>query len=479
MPMPSTVRFSQRSFRGDVIVILYNLGRQTGNISSNAQLRSVAKLFRGRAFAMRFQKSRLVSVYRRAKVPAMPTVLLIDDDVEDRKNRARLFTDHGWEVLEADDGEAGIEIALRRQPQLIVCDLLLPKLTGLQVCRAIREKLESARIIITAGRHYNVDRKAVLETGADEYFVKPLTWEKIAAVLKRAPRRPRKLPTRAAVRRKFQAPSTRLKFWGVRGGIPVPGPTTIGYGGNTTCVELRTDGQIIVLDAGSGIRELGLALQKEFGNAPIKLTLLLTHTHWDHIQGLPFFLPAYKSKNSIRVLGYEGARAGLGTILAAQMEVPFFPVSWRDLPSTIKVRELKTMEFSVGSVRVRAKQLNHPGVCVGYRLATRDGSIAFLPDNEPFEPLKLRLAARNGTSPEKALAQAVVERSKLVEFLHEADVLIIDCQYTDDKYEEHVGWGHGALSRVVSLALEARVHKLFLFHHDPVSYTHLTLPTKA
>ena len=397
----------------------------------------------------------------------MPTVLLIDDDVDDRKRAAALFGEKGWDVVEADDGTRATELALEYRPSVIVCDLLLPKASGLQVSRAIRENLASARIIITAGREYEVDGDTVLEAGVDGYFVKPLSWQRIARVLKRPLRKRRQLAPKHSSALKFQPPSTRLKFWGVRGSIPVPGPTTVGYGGNTTCVELRTDGQIIVLDAGSGIRELGLALEKEFGPTPIKVTLLLTHTHWDHIQGLPFFLPAYKPKNSIRVLGYEGARAGLGSILAAQMEIPFFPVSWRDLSSTIKVEELKKMEFAIGKVRVRAKVLNHPGVCVGYRLFTRDGSVAFLPDNEPFEPLKLKLAARNGTHLEKARAEAAVERSKLVEFLKDADVLIIDAQYPDDKYLQHIGWGHGALSRVVSLALEARVRKLFLFHHDP------------
>jgi phosphoribosyl 1,2-cyclic phosphodiesterase len=197
------------------------------------------------------------------------------------------------------------------------------------------------------------------------------------------------------------------------------------------------------------------------------LTLLLTHTHWDHIQGLPFFLPAYQAKNTIDVFGYQGARDGLATILAAQMELPFFPVSWKNLPGTIKVRELKKMEFNVGKVRVRSRFLNHPGICAGYRLYTKEGSIAFLPDNEPFEPLKLKLAERDGVHAERARAQAVVQRSKLVEFLKDCDVLILDAQYTDEKYQEHIGWGHGALSRVVSLALEARAKKLFLFHHDP------------
>jgi phosphoribosyl 1,2-cyclic phosphodiesterase/CheY-like chemotaxis protein len=402
----------------------------------------------------------------------MPTVLLIEDDAEGRKRIGQLFARHEWNVLEADDGAQGMEIAFAQKPEAIICDLLLPKLSGLQVCRALREKLTSTKIIITAGRHYDVERSVILDAGGDDYFVKPLKWEKLEKALKRKRRPARKLTPRQSRALKFQPPSTRLKFWGVRGSIPVPGPSTIRYGGNTTCVEVRTDGEIIILDAGSGIRELGLALEKEFDGAPINLTLLLTHTHWDHIQGLPFFLPAYKAKNSLRVLGFEGARAGLATILAAQMEVPFFPVSWRDLPGTIKIRELKRMKFSIGKVKVHARFLNHPGVCAGYRLFTKEGSIAFLPDNEPFEPLKLKLAARDGTHPHRARAQAAVARSKLVDFLKEADVLILDTQYTDEKYQEHVGWGHGALSRVVSLALEARVKKLFLFHHDPTHDDH-------
>ena len=216
----------------------------------------------------------LVSPRRTDKLreTTMPTVLLIDDDVESRKRVARLFARHGWEVMEALEGKAGIELAFSKRPDAIVCDLLLPGMSGLQVARAIREKLDLARIIIMAGRRYKIDREAVLEAGGDDYFLKPLKWEKLAAVLKRPRRRAGRLAGRESRRLKFHPPSTRIKFWGVRGSIPVPGPTTIGYGGNTTCVEVRTNGNIIILDAGSGIRELGLSLHKEFGNAPINLT---------------------------------------------------------------------------------------------------------------------------------------------------------------------------------------------------------------
>lgn len=396
----------------------------------------------------------------------MATLLLIEDDAESRRATAALF-DGEWNVIEAGDGEEGIQLALQHRPDVILCDLLMPKTTGFQVCRAVRERLRPAKIIVFSGRDYGVDRQNALDAGADEYLIKPLTRSQLLDAINRILPQPPRIPREAAASAQFFAPATRVKFWGVRGSIPVPGSGTVRYGGNTTCVEVRADGEIIILDAGSGIRPLGQALDKEFRDQPMKLTLLITHSHWDHIQGLPFFLPAYQSKNEVRILGYEGARAGLASILAGQMETPYFPINLSDMPGNIAIEELRELEFNVGKVRVQAKFLNHPGVCVGYRLFTSSGSIAFLPDNEPYEMLKMKQAERDGLDPNKAREFAVAERQKLVEFLRDADLLMLDTQYTDDEYEQHVGWGHGSLSSVVSLALDANVRKLILFHHDP------------
>ena len=249
-------------------------------------------------------------------------------------------------------------------------------------------------------------------------------------------------------------PRTRLKFWGVRGSIPTPGPTTVHYGGNTSCVEVRADDQIIILDAGTGLRPLGQKLVAEFDGKPLKLTLLLTHTHWDHIQGLPFFLPVYKPQNRLRILGYEGARLGLHNVLTGQMESPFFPIGLREVPANVSIEELKELDFKIGRVRVRACLANHPGNCVGYRLFTAGGSIAFFPDNE------LHQAAENRGS--KAGANL-----EMIEFLQGTDALIMDTQYDRREYEHHLGWGHGCLDDVVAMAMQAGVKRLYLFHHDP------------
>src|SRR5580765_1019199 len=396
----------------------------------------------------------------------MPRVLIIEDDAENRRVMTQLFTREGWKVLEAKDGDAGIELALRNRPELILCDLLMPKSNGFEVCRSIREQLQPTKIIVVSGRDYGVDRTSALEAGADEYLLKPITWELLSSTIDRLlPEIPRR-PEPKSVPESESVPA-RIKLWGVRGSIPVPGKSTVRYGGNTSCVEVRADGEIIILDAGSGIRLLGLALDKEFGPRSMKLTLLISHTHWDHIQGLPFFSPAYNQKNLIRVLGYEGARAGLAKILASQMETPFFPVSLRQLPSHLAIEELKEMEFQVGPVEVRSKFANHPGICVGYRLATSSGSIAYFPDNEPYEELKLQLASRDGITEEEARDFAGAERAKMVDFLQGCDVAIMDTQYTEEEYAKHVGWGHSSVDSVVSLALDANVGKLLLFHHDP------------
>jgi phosphoribosyl 1,2-cyclic phosphodiesterase/ActR/RegA family two-component response regulator len=405
----------------------------------------------------------------------MKTVLVIDDDANFRDVLNNWLAGAGWRVLEASDGDDGIQAVIEHQPEAVICDLLMPRCNGFQVCRTVREQgtaIRQPKIIVTADSGYATDQQSAIEAGANKYLVKPLNAEELTRILESQAGtttmqriQPRPPPTETVMLPADQP--ARLTFWGVRGSVPTPGPGTVQYGGNTSCLEVRADGEIIILDAGTGIRQLGLALAREFKESPICVTILISHTHWDHIQGFPFFVPAYNPQNKVRVFGYEGAKKGLYSTLTSQMESPYFPVNLRHMPGNIDVTELRDLKFSIGLVRVEVAFLNHPGVCVGYRLFTTAGSIAYLPDNEPFQRQRLYPGAQQPTDRMGVLNYASEQDQRIIEFIQDADVLIIDAQYDDAEYQTHVGWGHGCVDDVVALALFARVKQLFLFHHDP------------
>jgi phosphoribosyl 1,2-cyclic phosphodiesterase/CheY-like chemotaxis protein len=385
----------------------------------------------------------------------MRTILLIDDDEACRTPAAELLRRDHWNVIEAEDGGSGLDLAVKNRPDVILCDLLMPRVNGYQVCRAVREHLElrHTKIIVVTGRDYASDRKSAEEAGADGYIVKPLEIPKLKELLERLlPEQKLAEGTPApVVKNPAGSSGTKLRFWGVRGSIPSPGQATVFFGGNTSCLELRTAGRIIILDAGSGIRPLGLSLVEEFPKDAMDLTLLITHTHWDHIQGFPFFSPAYDSRNRIHIFGYEGAMAGLRSTLAGQMESPYFPVALSEMPGNLTINELRDMTFTLHGMKVEACFTNHPGVCVAYKLHTPDGIVVYMPDNET------KRGSSRADSADKLLA----------DFIRGVDVLIMDSQYTADEYQTHIGWGHGCIDEVVRMAIAMKVKRLYTFHHDP------------
>lgn len=395
-------------------------------------------------------------------------VLIIDDDADYRQLIGEVLQMEGWRVLEAGDGEAGLELVSKERPDVVLCDLLMPRSNGFLVCRKIRGDftLRHTKIIVTSGRDYDSDRLAAREAGADDYLTKPIKPYDLLALIARLTDET-SIITQQSVAHPPRLPQlARLKFWGVRGSIPSPGPATVRYGGNTTCVEVRAGNEIIILDGGTGLRPLGRELQAEFKNQPLELTLLLSHTHWDHIQGLPFFTPIYHPRCRLRILGFEGARRGLVNVLTGQMESPYFPVPFGELPGNIEVDELKDLDFPVGNLRVQAWFANHPGICVGYRIQTNDGVIVFFPDNEPHCRYDEK-GVMHPTRKDASLEYARSQEAKMIEFIRGADVVILDAQYDRTEYEQHVGWGHGCVDDVVVLAIKAEVKQLFLFHHDP------------
>ena len=258
-----------------------------------------------------------------------------------------------------------------------------------------------------------------------------------------------------------------VRCWGVRGSVAVPGPTTVRYGGNTSCVEVRCGREIVILDAGTGIRELGKALVREFDRRAGRVWLLITHTHWDHIQGFPFFAPAYLRRHRIRILGWRGSRAGLQRTVAAAVESPFFPVALPQMPGAITVEELKSFEFRLGRLRARAALINHPGGGVAFRLDTPHGVLAYVPDHEVPCPQALALARGPASRTRPGWAPGDAHDLAMRALITRADILIHDAQYTAEEYRARIGWGHSCIEAVVRLAAATGVRRLVLFHHDP------------
>lgn len=247
-----------------------------------------------------------------------------------------------------------------------------------------------------------------------------------------------------------------VTFWGTRGSIPTPGARTARYGGNTPCVAVEgPEGQTVILDAGTGIRELGLALV-ERRNGAIKAEILLSHTHWDHIQGLPYFKPFFAAGNAVRIWGSKQGTTSLDAILHLQMEPAVFPVPLTAVAATLTVEEVRPGgEFTVGPFRAQATQLRHPGTTLAYRLTPVAGgrSMAYVTDNE--------------LGPGGNYDTATHWRNDLVRFLSGVDLLIHDAMYTPGELEAHRGWGHSSYEEAVELAVEAGVRRLALFHHEP------------
>jgi phosphoribosyl 1,2-cyclic phosphodiesterase len=253
--------------------------------------------------------------------------------------------------------------------------------------------------------------------------------------------------------------SYRVTFWGTRGSIPTPGPGTTRYGGNTPCVALEgvgpLEGRLVILDAGTGIRPLGKELMEKQGRKAVQVDLLVSHTHWDHIQGLPFFAPFFGKNNSVRIWGPKQGDVDLELILRQQMHPVVFPVPLDQLAATLAVEHVNSSTFEIDGFAVRAARLRHPGNTLAYRLTPKGGgpSMAYVTDNE---------LGSGGDYGEPPTWRADFER-----FLRGVDLLIHDAMFTPEELEQHRGWGHSSYREAVSLAAAAGVRKLALFHHRP------------
>jgi phosphoribosyl 1,2-cyclic phosphodiesterase len=243
----------------------------------------------------------------------------------------------------------------------------------------------------------------------------------------------------------------KITIWGARGSVPAPGPETTRYGGNTSCIEVTlSDGSMLILDAGTGIRSLGLARAR----AEQPINILLTHLHLDHIQGLMFFAPAFEPDTEITVWGPASPGASLHERIARYISEPLAPVEVRELPSHVCFREAEPVEWRIGPARIRAHAVNHRGPTLGYRIEDAGAALCYIPDHEPG------LGAR--------LEQLSDEWISGFDLARDATLLIHDCQYADEEYPAHVGWGHCPMSDALTFARRVSAQRVLLFHHDPL-----------
>ncbi|HJP67069.1 MAG TPA: MBL fold metallo-hydrolase [Actinomycetota bacterium] len=244
----------------------------------------------------------------------------------------------------------------------------------------------------------------------------------------------------------------RAKVWGCRGSLAAPGPETVRYGGNTSCLEVRlSDDRLIVIDAGTGIRGLGVALGKD---RPDRIDILLSHLHLDHIEGLGFFTPIWDPGCEVHLWGPASPNKSLRERIATYFSPPLFPVHLDDIPAHVVFHDVPETEWELGLALLRGAPITHPGPTLGYRVEENGKILAYLSDHEPALGIDLQTA-----SPEWVSGYSLAQG---------ADVLFHDAQYTEDEYPQRVGWGHSSIAHTVAFGLMTKVRRLIMFHHDPL-----------
>ena len=264
-----------------------------------------------------------------------------------------------------------------------------------------------------------------------------------------------------------------VRFWGVRGSIPCPGPRTVKFGGNTSCLEIRADKRLVIVDSGTGIKPLAdYLMANDFKNHPLEMDIFISHTHWDHIMGFPMFTPIFIPGTKIRILGPVSYNDdNLASIIGDQLSYKYWPVRQSELAAGIEYQELKETTMDLGrGLKLTTKYLNHPIVCLGYRFEYDGKTIVTSFDHEPFRNLFPTDPEDPGYNEETAVegeAAAKEENERVFQFYKDADILIIDTQYTVQEFQTHLGWGHSSYDYALEAACKAGVKKLVFFHHDP------------
>jgi CheY-like chemotaxis protein/ribonuclease BN (tRNA processing enzyme) len=363
---------------------------------------------------------------------------LVDDDADILNVLGRVLEGAGHRVETSTSSSQALKQIPMSRPDCVITDIMMPEMDGFELTRELRRRpdLAEMKIIVLSAKSYDFDRRRARELGADGFVSKPFQRDTLLESI-------------------MEIVSSRVvvSYWGVHGTLPTPGAAYTRYGGNTPCVSVEIGGEpLYIFDCGSGIKRLSDRILTS-GNQRFSARIFISHTHWDHINTVPFFAPLYMRGNQIEIFGPYQGDLTIERAVSAQMESVYFPVTVREFGARIVFRDLREETLEFGPVRVDTMLLSHPGYCLGYKLTVRGRTICYITDNELYLPGDPRHNPRY--------------LQQLTSFVRQADLLITDTTYRDAEYPAKVDWGHSCVGQVAELAARAQVKRLHLFHHDP------------
>lgn len=364
--------------------------------------------------------------------------IIIDSDKKSLNMYKELLENHKYAVTTNSSIDHILDKIIETKPDCVICDFSQSTAQHMQFYEELRhlKDIKQPKFVATTDSLADLDSIRAYELGMDGFFSKPIEPDTFVDDLQQ-------IIDRQMV----------VKFWGVRGTLPVPGKNTAHYGGNTNCVTLCfAKKDLFIFDAGTGIKELSNYLLKK-DDFPMFARIFITHPHYDHINGIPFFMPLYMKGNQFEIYGMNHNGIGIEKLLAAQMDNIHFPITMQEFSAQLTFHNLQEEEFTIDELLIKTIKLNHPGCCIGFKVQYQNKVFCYITDNELYledSPL---------------YNQADVDY--LISFIKDANLVVMDATYSDKEYLKKVGWGHSCISRVVDIADKANVHTLCLFHHDP------------
>ncbi len=397
-------------------------------------------------------------------------ILVTDDSPVIVKTLERVLTSLGYEVFVARDGEECLRLAQEKRPALAFLDLMLPKLQGIDVLKRLKADANTRDmgVVISTSRSLSQDYRAAIDHGACYFLTKPFLPEAIGSIVQRYfahTLRPAPFAvggdadTDSAYETRSKKLTRYAKLWGTRGSIPVSGGDYTRYGGSTPCLELVDGEELVIIDAGTGIRQLGNEVLERKGRT---IHLVLGHTHWDHILGFPFFAPVYDRDFTIHIYAAQGSRKSTAELFSGMLDHDYFPVRLDEMRAKLVFHNLQDHgPLEIGKMRIHYDFTNHPGPTLGFKIETEAQTFGYVTDNEI-------LLGYHGHPNRIDLDHPLLNSDRhLIDFFRGCNLLIHEAQYNPQEYVEKVGWGHSSVTNATVLLKYCEVPEWIVTHHDP------------